>query len=91
MTIRLSPQAQDDLDAIYDHIAKDSQERAARLIFQILSAIEAIAYMPYRFRRSIYYTQNHYRDLIVKGYTLPFRIDRDEIVVLAVIKWRLPK
>jgi len=45
--------------------------------------------MPYRFRQSQYYENPNVRDLIFKGYTIPYLIDNDneKLVVLDIFKW----
>lgn len=45
--------------------------------------------MPYRFRQSHYYNEYDIRDLIFKGYTIPFLVDTDgqKIILLDIFKW----
>jgi len=44
---------------------------------------------PYKYRQSYYYNDPQIRDLIFKGYTIPYLIDekRDVIVILDIFKW----
>jgi len=46
--------------------------------------------MPYKFRPSIYFTNENIRDLIFKGYTIIYKIDvsKDIITVIAIKKYQ---
>jgi hypothetical protein len=46
--------------------------------------------MPYKYRKSIYFDNENIRDLIYKGYTIPYLIDEDNksIVLLGIIKYK---
>lgn len=45
--------------------------------------------MPYKYRKSFYYDDINVRDMIFKGYTIPYLIDEknNKIVLLDIFKW----
>jgi len=77
------------LDSILDFIAKDSYNKALVFLNKLDQKINSIPGMPYKSRQSLYYQNDDIRDLIFKGYTIPYLIDHDknQIVVLDIFKW----
>ena len=71
----------------WDFIALDSQNRANDFKIQLKSQIENIPYFPYKFRKSRWFDNENIRDLIFKGYTIPYLILDDRIVILDIFKW----
>ena len=39
------------------------------------------------YRKSIYFDDENYRDLIHKGYTVIYKIKEDKIIILDIFKW----
>jgi len=78
-----------ELDILIDFIAQDSFGGAKRFLKQLDITINTLTSMPYRFRQSQYYENPNVRDLIFKGYTIPYLIDNDKepLVVLDIFKW----
>ena len=78
-----------ELDRVLEFIAKDSFNRAFKLLTLIDKRINSIPNMPYKYRQSYYYDAENVRDLIVKGYTIPYLVDeqRQTIVILDIFKW----
>lgn len=79
----------DELESILDFIAKDSFNRAMKFLSEVDKRINAIPLMPYKYRKSHYHNSKEVRDLIVKGYTIPYFVDesREIIVILEIFKW----
>jgi len=79
----------EELDKILNSIAKHSLVNALNFIDKLDQHISTILYMPYKFRRSFYYDSDDVRDLIFKGYTIPYLIDNEnqQIVLLDIFKW----
>jgi toxin ParE1/3/4 len=79
----------DELDTILDFIAKDSFNRAMKFLTEVDKRINTIPLMPYKYRQSHYHNSKEVRDLIVKGYTIPYFVDEDReiIVILEIFKW----
>ncbi len=85
--VLIEKEAQKDLDNIYNFILKnDSEIKAIRFIRELQNAIISLEYMPNRYRKSIYIEQEHVRDMIVKGYTIPYFVDEDSVHILAVFR-----
>ena len=72
-----------------EFIAKDSFSRALKLLTVIDKRIDSILNMPYKYRQSHYHDADNVRDLIVKGYTIPYLVDeqRQVVVILDIFKW----
>jgi plasmid stabilization system protein ParE len=82
------------LDEIIEYIASSSGVMPAINFLDKLDAkIENLTNMPLKFRESNYYQDENVRDLIFKGYTIPFLIDREKeiIVILDIFKWSYRK
>lgn len=81
------------LDEITDFIALDSEERADKFDYDLRDKLQTLDFMPYKYRQSIFFNTEHIRDLVFKGYVVPYLIDEkaDEIVVLGICKENLLK
>ena len=55
-----------------------------------LKNIIDIAFMPYRFRKNQRLNKEDIREMIFKGYVIPFRIADDHIKILSIFKHNLP-
>jgi plasmid stabilization system protein ParE len=75
------------LDMILDFIAQDSLDRAIRFNQQLNRHINTIPDMPYKYRKSFYHNNDNIRDMIFKGYTIPYMINEDNIAILDIFKW----
>ncbi len=83
----IEKEAQKDLDNIYNFILKnDSKIKAIRFIRELQNAIISLKYMLNRYLKSIYIEQENVRDMIAKGYTIPYFIDEDSVYTLAVFR-----
>lgn len=87
MKIKRSKQYLESLENIMDFIAKDSVNRAISFYTQLDKSILSLTNTPYKCRKSFYYSDYNIRDLIYKGYTIPYLIDDDTIVILDIFKW----
>ena len=45
--------------------------------------------MPFKYRKSIYWNDNNIRDLIFKGYVVPYKIDttKNKIIIIGINKY----
>jgi len=77
------------LENILDYIAKDSPNKAFNFLNELDYHISNLVFMPYKFRKSFYYDDENIRDLVFKGYTIPYYIDKknDIILILDIFKW----
>ena len=77
------------LDAILDFYSKDSIETTRAFYSELVERLKSISYMPYRFRKNKTINREDTRDLIFKGYVVVFRIEQDDIKILAIYKHNL--
>jgi len=75
---------------IYDFISSDSIYYAKEFNKNLQKKVELLPHMPYKYRKSIYFDNENIRDLIYKGYTIPYLIDEDKksIVLLGITKYK---
>jgi len=78
------------LQKIITYISKDSKKRAFDFKHNIDKAVNDLIYMPYKCRQSIYFEDEHKRDLIIKGYTIVYKIDelKDMITIIGIKKYQ---
>ncbi len=70
-------------------IAKDSKTRAKNFRIEILEKLEKLSFMPYKNRKSIYFNDENIRDFIYKGYVVPYKIDKEQIVIIGINKYKI--
>ena len=77
------------LERIVLYIADDSKSRARTFSRNLQKRLNNLENFPYKFRKSVYFDNEHIRDYVFKGYTIPYLIDKenDVIVVLDIFKW----
>ena len=86
MVIKYKPKFERELKMIFDFIAKDSLNRAREFRNELIEKIERIAQTPFICRKSINFNDESIRDLIFKGYVIPYLIDDEVIYVLGIYK-----
>jgi len=89
LKIEYNPTFKQNLIHIWEYIAKDSIDRANNFLNQLEHKINNLLNFPYKFRKSYYYNDKDIRDLIFKGYSIPYYIDtqNNTIVILDIFKW----
>lgn len=80
MRIRRSGRFENELSTIIDYIAKDKKSAAKAFNRGLQLAIETLLDQPHKGRP----TENGNRELIYKGYTIPYLIDGENIVILGI-------
>ena len=87
-SVKLLSHALQDLDSIYTYVAQTlvEPETAQTLIEQLEDAIFSLETFPHRCpeRRTGTYANRGYRQLLIKNYTIVFRIDEMQRQVLVV-------
>lgn len=87
-SVKLMQRAYSDLDDIYNHIADDFKEidTAEKMADTLEDAILSLAEMPYRgsIRRTGAFANRGYRQLLVKNFTIVYRMDEAGKVVIVV-------
>ena len=62
------------LQSILEFIAKDSFGRAKQFKNNLDNQIDNLVNMPFKCRKSIYFSDDNIRDLIFMGYVIPYKI-----------------
>lgn len=80
----------DNLLSILKYIAKNSPQNAKDFKNKLDKKIKNIPNMPLKARKSFYFDDINVRDLIFKGYTIPYYIDENLsiIVIIDIFKWQ---
>ena len=86
MVIRRTARFNRELKAVFDFIAKDNQDRAREFRNELIAKIERTAQTPFICRKSINFNDDEIRDLIFKGYVIPYLVDDEVIYVLGIYK-----
>ncbi|MFA6789244.1 MAG: type II toxin-antitoxin system RelE/ParE family toxin [Arcobacteraceae bacterium] len=81
------------LDEIIDYMASNTLVTAISFLDKLDRKIENLTNMPFKFRQSYYYKDEKIRDLIFKGYTIPYLVDKQKevIVILDIFKYSYRK
>jgi len=89
MIIKKSKKFENSLESIVLYIAKDSKNRALFFQRRLNKILNNLSNMPYKYRKSYYYNDDNIRDLIFKGYTIPYMVDKEnkQIIILDIFKW----
>ena len=86
-SVIIEPSAYQDLSNIFNYIEKNgSIYRAKNFISQLQQEINSLSFMPQRCRDSYYYKDKKAKDLIYKGYTIPYYIEEATVYVVAVFR-----
>lgn len=87
-SVKLMQRASSDLDDIYNHIADDFKEigTAEKMADALEDAILSLDEMPYRgsIRRTGAFANRGYRQLLIKNFTIVYRIDEVRKMVIIV-------
>ena len=91
MQIELSTRFIAQLKEILDFITQNSIENALKFESDILGRIKDLDSMPYKYRKSVHFSNPNIRDFVFKGYVVPYFIDsaNDKLVILGICKWNL--
>ena len=76
------------LKIILRYIAKDKPSASVKFKKELDVNIKRLANNPYIYRKSYYFDDENYRELIHKGYTIIYKIEVDRILVLEIFKWQ---
>ena len=91
MIIEQSSRFEEEFEIIIDFIALDSANRALEFYDEIILKIENIPHSPYSYRKRNNTESSTTRELIFKGYTIPFEIDEknNKIIILGIFNQNL--
>ncbi|MDD5399622.1 MAG: type II toxin-antitoxin system RelE/ParE family toxin [Sulfurimonas sp.] len=74
------------LQSTLEFIAKDSLNQALLFNSELNKKIDDLKFMPFKFRKSLYHFDENIRDLIYKGYCIPYLVEDEKIVILNIFK-----
>lgn len=91
MILEKSDRFKDELKVIIDFIALDSVTRALEFYDELILKIQNILANPYLYRKRYNSQDGLTRELIFKGYTIPFEIDikNHKIIILGIFNQNL--
>jgi len=74
------------LKNILAYIAKDKISAAKQFRKDLNEKIKNLIYFPYKYRKSYYFNDENIRDMVFKGYTIIYKIDKNKIILLDIFK-----
>lgn len=88
MKIEIQDSFSEKLAEVVEFISKDKPKVARKFKADLLKKIKALPQYPFQCKRSIYFEKDTIRDMVFKGYTVVYRIDVDNklILVFGLIK-----
>jgi len=77
------------LQSIMEYIAQDSVNQALKFQVDLDEIIDDIPDMPFKYKKSIYFNDNNIRDLVFKGYVVPYKVDtaKNQIIIIGINKY----
>ncbi|MDX9742260.1 MAG: type II toxin-antitoxin system RelE/ParE family toxin [Arcobacteraceae bacterium] len=89
MIVEKSDRFKNELKIIVEFIALDSVVRAIKFYDEVTFKIQNIPHSPYAYRKKA--KDENLRELIFKGYTIPFEIDtiNQKIIILGIFNQNL--
>jgi len=73
---------------ILQHIKKDKITPVKKFEKELNDKILLLKENPNMCRKSIYFEDEVYRDLIYSGYTIIYKIEEEKILILEIFKWQ---
>lgn len=72
-----------------EYIAQDSVNEALKFQVDLDETIDDIPNMPFKYKKSIYFNDKNIRDLVFKGYVVPYKIDttKNQIIIIGINKY----
>jgi len=91
MILEKSLRFDSELETVIEFIAEDSPNRVLQFFDELISKVEQIPLNPYIHRKRKSLDDDNIREMIFKGYTIPFLIDtkNEKIVVLGIFNQNL--
>ena len=78
MQILKTPRYSEELDVILNFIAEGSLSQAIIFLDSLNSTVHSLVDFPYKCRQSTKSDDDNVRDLVFKGYVIPYRINKDK-------------
>ena len=83
--VKWSPEAVEDVESIAQYISRDSQFYARATVSKIIDFSHSLAQFPYMGRMVPEFNDKNIRERLVYSYRLVYKIERANILVVAVI------
>ncbi len=88
--VRLTAEALEDLDRLYDFLVKRDLDAADRALADIERAFELLTYSPFSCRKALLQKNPRWREILIpfghSGYVALFEIDDDRTVTVAAVR-----
>jgi len=90
MTIIETEDYLDALKGVLTYIAKDKKSAALQFRKELRKKIQNLKEFPFMYRVSIYFEDEYIRDLMHKGYTVPYEVDLEKkiISIIGITKYK---
>ena len=91
MILEKSDRFKEELEQVVDFIALDSISQALNFYDELIAKINNISQNPYIYRKRLVLNDDNVRELIYKGYVIPFEIDKrhNKIIILGIFNHNL--
>ncbi len=87
MKIIYSIQAKKQLYSIKEYISLDSRKNAIEYLSKIKNKIEILSFYPYIGKVNSTFNLDYIRDFVVFGYKIIYKINKENILILAIYKY----
>jgi plasmid stabilization system protein ParE len=88
--VRLTAEAVEDLNRLYEFLLKRDFDAAERALAEIERALALLAYSPFSCRKALLQTNPRWRELLIpfghSGYVTLFEIDDDRTITVTVVR-----
>ena len=88
--VRLTAEALEDMDRLYDFLVKRDLDAAERALAAIERAFELLTYSPFSCRKALLQKNPRWREILIpfghSGYVALFEIDDDRTVTVAAVR-----
>jgi len=88
--VRLTAEALEDLDRLYDFLVKRDLDAADRALAAIERTFELLTYSPFSCRKALLQKSPRWREILIpfghSGYVALFEIDDDRTVTVAAVR-----
>jgi len=88
MIIKFEDTFLEQFNAILTHISCDKKSAAYNFKRSVQKKITLLREHPMMCRKSFYFEDKAYRDLIHQGYTIIYKIEQERIIILEIFKWQ---
>jgi plasmid stabilization system protein ParE len=82
MQIKLDKKFEINFNLILEYIAKDKLSVSKKFKRDLFEQIKNLPNYPYKFRKSFYFNDENIRDMIFKKYTIVYKIDVDNDMII---------